>query len=863
MREQHPLNFLGRIRVIPNVPERLSGLSDLSKNVWWTWNPLARALFRRIHLPTWIQVNGNPSDFLRRVRQPDLDAAAADPEVLKLYDRVMEMFNSYISSTNTWFSRQKEKGVDVQVGYFSAEFGLHHTLPNYSGGLGVLAGDHVKSAANLGFPLIAVGLLYREGYFYQTIDEEGAQKAHYLPLDFDILPIRQAKDPKGHPAKVSVDLAGTTVWLRVWETMIGRNKLFLLDADVPENSAEDRRLTARLYGGDIETRIQQEIILGIGGVRALRALGKEPTVFHMNEGHSVFLGLERLREFVQDEGLNFAEALEVVRTSSLFTTHTPVPAGNDVFGIELIDKYFSRYYGALGISRTDFLELGLDRTADNREVFSLTALGLRLCSMANGVSEIHGHVARKMWAHLYRDIPAAEAPIGHITNGVHTLSWMSFEMQGLVDRYFPKDWRARVMEPELWKKIDTIPDEELWEIMKTLKLELVKFIHLVLSKQHKRFGETPEKLREIEDVFTTDALTIGFARRFATYKRATLIFRDPARLARILNNPNRPVQIVFAGKAHPADKHGQEFIRQIQLYSRQPEFKNKIVFIENYDINVCRRLTSGVDVWLNNPMPPQEASGTSGMKVPLNGGLNVSVLDGWWAEAFRENAMCGWAIGEDKVQETQAMQDAVDAESIYRILEEEVVPVFFDRDESGIPRKWLERTREAMKVIAPLFSTDRMVSDYAERYYLPGSKRLKALSAHKFARAKALADWKMGMRINWPMVRARGTACSVTGRTVHVREAIEVTAEVELGRISPEEVSVEIYVESLNRNGGFQQEIVRIPMTLTGRDEETKAHIYKGSLEEIDTGEFGYTVRVLPRHPDLVNPVELGLVRWA
>jgi starch phosphorylase len=861
MRQHHPLNFLGKIRVVPNIPKRLAGLKDLSKNVWWTWNPLARALFRAVHLPTWITVNGNPVDFLRRVRQPDLDAAAKDKEVLKLYDRVMEMFNEYITSKNTWFSKNQEKGVDVLIGYFSAEFGLHHTLPNYSGGLGILAGDHVKSAANLGIPLISVGLLYRDGYFYQSIDEEGAQEAHYHALDFDVLPISLAKDAKGAPVKVGVELAGRTVYVRAWEVTIGRNILLLLDADVPDNSVEDRRITARLYGGDTETRIQQEILLGIGGVRVLRALGKQPTVFHMNEGHSVFLGLERLRELVQEHHLNFAEALELIRGTSLFTTHTPVAAGNDVFSIDLIDKYFSRYYSALGISRTDFLELGLDRTGDNREVYSLTALGLRLCSMANGVSEIHGQVARKMWAHLYRDVPAAETPIDHITNGVHTLSWMSFEMQELVDRYFPAGWRARVMDPELWENFDKVPDAELWDVIKTLKHELVLFIHRVLRKQHQRFGETPDKLREVEDVFTENALTIGFARRFATYKRATLIFRDTARLARILNNPERPVQIVFAGKAHPADKQGQDFIRQIQAYARQPEFKNKIVFIENYDINVCRRLSSGVDVWLNNPRPPLEASGTSGMKVPLNGGLNVSVLDGWWAEAYRANPQSGFAIGDETIYESSEMQDAVDAESIYRILENEVVPAFFERDKKGIPTRWLAHARASLKLIAPLYSTDRMVADYFQKFYSQGSRRLVELGGHKFDRAKKLADWKMGMRINWPMVRARGTACSVTGRTVHVREPIEVTAEVELGRISPDEVSVEIYVESLHHGNGLP-EVVRIPMALLNMDDATRTFTYKGQLEEIDTGEFGYTVRVLPKHRDLTNACEMGLVRW-
>jgi starch phosphorylase len=562
MRQHHPLNFLGKIRVVPNIPKRLAGLKDLSKNVWWTWNPLARALFRAVHLPTWITVNGNPVDFLRRVRQPDLDAAAKDKEVLKLYDRVMEMFNEYITSKNTWFSKNQEKGVDVLIGYFSAEFGLHHTLPNYSGGLGILAGDHVKSAANLGIPLISVGLLYRDGYFYQSIDEEGAQEAHYHALDFDVLPISLAKDAKGAPVKVGVELAGRTVYVRAWEVTIGRNILLLLDADVPDNSVEDRRITARLYGGDTETRIQQEILLGIGGVRVLRALGKQPTVFHMNEGHSVFLGLERLRELVQEHHLNFAEALELIRGTSLFTTHTPVAAGNDVFSIDLIDKYFSRYYSALGISRTDFLELGLDRTGDNREVYSLTALGLRLCSMANGVSEIHGQVARKMWAHLYRDVPAAETPIGHITNGVHTRSWIAPQMMNILERHlrpglglpdFARRSLAAGRQGLPGRDLGDPPDPEgRADRLRPPPLPGAG------GPPRREPGRSPRprahdpRSRRSRSSDSRAASRPTSARR-SCFRGLGAAGPSPATM------PERPVQLVFAGKAHPRRQAGSGF----------------------------------------------------------------------------------------------------------------------------------------------------------------------------------------------------------------------------------------------------------------------------------------------------------------
>ncbi|MDX2177424.1 MAG: alpha-glucan family phosphorylase [Candidatus Sumerlaeia bacterium] len=864
MRAQHPLTFLGRVRVVPNIPARLKGLADLSKNMWWTWNPLARSLFRRIDLTTWISCNGNPLEFLRRVRQSALDAAAKDKEVLGLYDRVMEMFEEYIRSENTWYSKIEKKGSEFLIAYFSAEFGLHHTLPQYSGGLGVLAGDHVKSATNLGLPFVGVGILYREGYFFQDIDENGVQQAIYHQFDYETLPIKAARSKKGEAVNVSVEIGARTIHLRMWEVSIGRNSLYLLDADVPENSVEDRRLTARLYGGDHELRIQQEIILGIAGVRALRAMGKEPSVYHMNEGHSSFLALERVREYVVEHKLSVPEAIEMVRATTVFTTHTPVPAGNDVFGFDLIDKYFRGFYPQLGMSRADFLELGYDKAPDNRDVFSMTALALRMASMANGVSKIHGHVSRGMWAHLYRDAPPVETPIDSITNGVHTLSWMSFEMQGLMDQYLPKNWRNNVMDRKLWDSLDKIPDEEIWEVRRVLKSELVKFIHRVLYRQHERFGETPEQLREVDKVFQDDALTIGFARRFATYKRATLIFRDRRRLARLLNDSERPVQIVFAGKAHPADMQGQELIRQIQMVSREPEFLNKIIFIENYDINVARRLTAGCDIWLNNPRKPLEASGTSGMKVPLNGGLNVSILDGWWAEAYEMEPLSGWALGDDHDYPNTEMQDAVDAESFYRTLENEVIPTYFDRDDRGIPRAWMRRVRASMKALTPVFSTDRMVSEYVEKFYLPGTERHKAFKAKSFKRAKDLSEWKLAVRGNWPMVRLRTSVLESDSSEVHVREPIRVSAEVELGRLKPEDVTVEIYAEAVHsRNGGSGAEVTRIPMKLVRADDGGRYHVYEGSLERMESGEFDYTVRVLPANKDLLSPVEMGLVRWA
>jgi starch phosphorylase len=861
IRTSAPSAWLGKVRVIPNIPERLAGLAELSKNLWWTWSPLARKLFREIDLPTWIKAEGNPVRFLREVRQAVLDEAARKKEIQALYDRVMTEYRTYVADSQTWYLKHPHTDPEFLVAYFSMEYGIHHTLPNYSGGLGVLAGDHIKSATDLGVPLVAVGLLYREGYFHQEIDEFGNQRANYVPLEWESLPISPALGSEGEELKCEIELAGRRVTVKIWEVRVGRNKLYLLDTDIRENSIEDRRLTARLYGGDFETRIQQEILLGMGGVRALRKVGLKPTVFHMNEGHSVFLAIERLREFVA-EGLSTVEAIEMVRASTVFTTHTPVPAGNDMFTFELVDKYFNRMYPSLGMSRTDFLELGFDKSPEGRDMYSLTALALRTAGFANGVSAIHGQVSRKMWTHLWKDVPENETPIDHITNGVHTLTWMSLDMQDLLDRYFPVDWRSRIMEPELWAAVDLIPDVELWEVVTNQRKAMIRFLRDVLRRQYRRLGKSPDQSRSIEGVFGDNVLTIGFARRFATYKRATLILRDKDRLRRLLNNPEFPVQIVYAGKAHPADQPGQELIRQIQMISREEGFQGKLLMIEDYDMNVGHRLTSGVDVWLNNPRKPLEASGTSGMKVPLNGGLNCSILDGWWPEAFKRNPLCGFALGDDeRTYPNYDMQDDFEAESIYRTIETQIVPLFYQRDAKGLPTEWIRRLRESMRTIAPAFSTDRMVGEYVEKFYLPGNARASRLRAKDYEAAKELAAWKEEMRLNWPTVRVRARTTGNNGHTLRVTERVAVEADVDLGRLHPEDVTVEIYVENLEGEGPHST--VSQPMRHEGYDTDRRAHIYRGELLDLDSGEFGYSVRVLPRHHLQVRPVETGLVRWA
>lgn len=860
-----PADFLGTVRVLPNFPPELAGLEDLSYNMWWSWNPKARALFRKIHEQTWIGVDGNPIRFINTIHQDHLNAAAKNSDVTKLYDDVMQQFNEYMSGKNSWHQRRKHTDKKQQIAYFSAEYGLHESLPIYSGGLGVLAGDHLKSASDLGLPFVAIGLLYRQGYFIQDIDATGQQHAIYRRYDWNDLPVREAHNRQGKEVEIEINLPGRMVKARVWKVQVGRIPLYLLDTDIEPNSQADRRLTTQLYGGDTEMRIQQEILLGIGGIKALRALDYEPTVFHMNEGHSTFLSLERIREFMHDEGLSFSDAHEVVRATTLFTTHTPVPAGNDAFALPLIEKYFRHFWESLGLSRAKFMSLGLDTMPDGSQLFSLTVLALNMASMANGVSELHGHVSRAMWEHVWPDVPADENPIRHITNGVHTRTWLSIDTQNLIEKYFDKDWRDRLEDPELWKQIDRVPDKELWATINKQRSDLVDYVHRRLTDQHKRFGDSPERIAEWARVLDSKTLTLGFARRFATYKRATLIFRDRERLARLMNDPEKPFQIVFAGKAHPADEPGQALIREIQEISRSPEFQGKIVFLENYDIGMGRRLVSGVDVWLNNPRRPYEASGTSGMKVPLNGGINCSILDGWWVEAYRDNPNSGWALGSEVDEyENQNMQDEADAQSIYLTLEKELVPLFYERNKQGIPERWLKMVRESMKTVAAQFSTHRMVQDYTTTYYDAGSVKSALLSANKYERAKKNAEWREKMRAAWPSIRIDARLdTSKQPLTIRVREKLEVVAEVDLGTIDPEDVQVEVYIAPLEqdcRGANFQGGT--IPMRPDG-DGENGRRVYRGSLLEGDSGKYGYTVRVVPRHPDLAHPNEMGLMAWA
>jgi starch phosphorylase len=698
------------------IPQRITRLRELAYNLWWSWHPEAQELYRQIDPVLWEQDYHNPVDFLRDVRQRRLEAAAASETYMQQYDQVMGEFDRYMSASDTWFARAYPAAGDETIAYFSAEFGLHESLPIYSGGLGVLAGDHVKEASDLGLPFVAVGFIYPQGYFRQQLDASGWQDAIYSKLNFADIAASPALTPQGHEVVVEVELPGRTIYAKVYRIQVGRISLFLMDTDIHPNNPQDRELSARLYGGDDEMRVAQEIVLGIGGVRALRQMDVNPTVWHMNEGHSAFLVLELARELVQ-RGTPFVDAVKEVRARSVFTTHTPVPAGNDAFTLQLMEEYFAQYWPQLGLSRDEFLNVALQQTAWGPR-FAMTVLALKLSERHNGVSKLHGHVAREMWHWLYPDKSQDEVPIISITNGVHTATWLALEIRRLFDAYLGQDWDAHLDDLALWQKVHEIPDEVLWETRRALKRRLVAFARERTKRRYEQFGTPPM----IWPVLDEDAFTIGFARRFATYKRATLLFKDPDRLKAILNRGDRPVQIIFAGKAHPKDDPGKLFIQQVYQMSQQSGFAGRILFLEEYDMFVARQLVQGVDIWLNTPRRPHEASGTSGQKASLNGAPNLSILDGWWPEAY--NGRNGWSIGEEREYADQDEQDWLDGQQLYHLLESEVVPLFYER-EGGVPRKWLAWSKAAIATVAPVFSTRRMVKEYVTKLYMPAAGVVK------------------------------------------------------------------------------------------------------------------------------------------
>ncbi len=843
--------------IIPSLPEKLSFLKTLAYNLWWSWNHDAIDLFRRLDRDLWEKTNHNPIKMLGQINQARLEVLANDDGFLSHLERVSQELNNYLHET-TWYEKDFGKSEEIKIAYFSAEFGLTECVPIYSGGLGILSGDHVKSASDLGLPFAGIGLLYQQGYFHQYLNADGWQGELYPRNDFYNMPVQLEKDENENPILIEVDFPEGKVYAQIWKVQVGRINLFLLDTNVSENNEEDKTITGELYGGDNEKRIQQEIILGIGGVRALKTLAINPIVFHMNEGHSAFLALERICISMQENNLNFDQALELTKAGNIFTTHTPVPAGIDRFSPELMEKYFSYYFPLLKISKSKFFSLGKFKINDSSEKFSMAILAIRLANRINGVSKLHKKVSRKMWQKLWEGIPENEIPISSVTNGIHPGSYISRDLAGLYDRYLGPSWTKKPADLTIWKRVDQIPGEELWRTHERRRERLVTFARIRLKKQLNKKGVQNSEIEKVEDILNPEALTIGFARRFATYKRAGLLFHDPERLVKILNQKDRPVQIIFSGKAHPNDKPGKDIIKKIIHYSQQDEFRQHIVFLENYDIVIARYLVQGVDVWVNTPRRYMEASGTSGMKAAMNGVINVSILDGWWDEAYSRNV--GWAIGSGESYENFEYQDNIESEALYSLLENEVVPLFYNRGKNNIPRKWLELMKNSMAEICPFFNTNRMVREYTEWYYVPAMNKYGTLFENEQKRAKEIAEWKKKIQKNWNKLSFINI--EYNGRKEYqVGNEISIFAKLHLDGLSPDDVNVEVYHGFLDSDNKIVNgKIDRMDCTENNGD---NVFTFAGKFSCQVSGLYGYTVRVVPKVENLMHPHETGLILWA
>lgn len=840
------MNVIGQVTVLPELPGAIGRLSELAYNLYWSWTPHAQALYQALDAEIWERFQHNPVRTLLELPQSRLDEVAADPDYLERYRQVMADFDAYLNPPDTWASRHAPEM--APVAYFSMEYGFHESLPIYSGGLGVLAGDHCKSASDLGLPFTAVGMLFHQGYFRQLLNKDGWQEEAYDELDLTTLPVRPARTPSGDEARVAVRIADRDIHVRVWELAVGRIRVLLLDTNVPENAEDDRKLTARLYGGNQELRIQQYVLLGVAGIRALRALEIPAGVYHMNEGHAALLGLERVRELVEG-GLDFRAAVEAVASSTLFTTHTPVPAGNDAFAYELVDRYLAKWPGRLHVGRDELYALARhDQFWDGHWVptFSMTVFALNMSRAANGVSELHGEVSRDMWKFLYPGAEAREVPIGHVTNGAHNLTFTSQAMRDLLSTVLPAGWEERLEDEDMWQAVEGLSDAQLEGVQRETKRGMIAFVRRRMREQKIRNGASAAEVAATDSLLSEDALTIGFARRFATYKRATLLFRDRERLSRIVNDPERPVQFVFAGKAHPADNPGKAFIQEIYRMSQEPEFQGRIVILENYDMNVARWLVQGVDIWLNNPRRPLEASGTSGMKASFNGAPNFSILDGWWREGY--DTTNGWPIGEEREYADLNVQDDADAYSLYSTLEESIVPLYYGQADAEGRGGWAKTVRRAIQTVSPRFSMQRQVIDYVQGYYLPLSVRGAAVAAEGGQRAREIASWKTWVRQQWPHTSL--TASAELPTTARPGQTVEVRANVNPAGIRPEDLRV----EAVLKRGDH---VTRVPLA------HAQGGQYRAQVTLEGSGLYAVGVRMLPLIDGLSSELEAGLIKWA
>lgn len=851
---------VAKVKVAPKLPTELERLHELAYNLRWAWDHESIALFRRLDPELWEQTAHNPVWMLGLLSQERLMSLVGDSSFMAHYDRVCASFDGYMNAKSTWYTdHHGDLKTQPTIAYFSMEFGITECLQNYSGGLGVLSGDHLKSASDLNIPLIGVGLLYQEGYFQQYLNADGFQQESYPINDYANLPVILQTDDDGDPIKISVPLPGRELYAQIWKVQVGRVALYLLDSNIDDNGLEeDRNLTDRLYGGDRRTRIRQEILMGIGGIRALRALKIDADVYHMNEGHSAFLLLERIRNYMHDDGLTFEQAKHITAASSVFTVHTPVPAGLERFGFDLIDEHFTDLMSELGISRDQFIDLGRENMG-SYELFSMSVMALDMSAGANGVAQLHGVVSRDMWQWVYPNVPVHEIPISAITNGIHVQTWVSREMAQLFDRYLDPAWRSEESRPEVWEGVTNIPDAELWRTHARRRERLVAFARRRLREQLIRRGVSQMAVEKADEVLNPDALTIGFARRFATYKRATLIFRDLERLRAMVTDEERPIQFIFAGKAHPHDNEGKELIREIVNASRDPDFRDSIVFLENYDINVARYMVQGVDVWLNNPRRPKEASGTSGMKVIYNGGLNCSIPDGWWAEAYRPEV--GWSIGngEEYGPDEWEHQDYIESQALYNIFEQDIIPLFYNQTRDGLPREWIHRVKTSMMELSPFFNTYRMVQQYTEEMYMPRFESAQDMSKPNFDKGIAFAAWRENLNHVWHEVEV--LQVNVNEDDVAIGSKTDITAKVKLGSLKPEDVRVQLYYGMLDTMGNITDGQA-VDMELSD-DHGDNVYTYKTTYLYDTTGNVGFSVRVVPEHKYIYTPFLPGRITWA
>lgn len=848
-----------QLLVLPKLPPRLEKLEALANNLWYSWSWDVVRLFIRLDAEMWEKCYQNPVFMLSKLSQARLESAASDEAFLASLDRVYQKYQDYLSRKK-WFHYKHGEFENDTIAYFSLEYGIDTGLPVYSGGLGVLSGDTLKSASDVGVPMVAIGLLYRYGYFRQFLSTDGWQQERYEENDWYHMPVRLVKDDEGQPVRVTVMLDNVPVQIQIWEVRVGLTPLYLLDTNIPENATKAREITSVLYGGDKDMRIRQEIILGIGGIKALRAMGIKPSLVHCNEGHSWFLALERLRHLITEHNLSLAEASQYVWSTTVFTTHTPVPAGNEKFDPVLIRRYLGALVGELGMEWHDFLSIGRVNPSDDAEHFGMTVAALKSSAFCNGVSELHGHVSREMWHNIWPGLPSEEVPIRAITNGVHPASWIAHDVKDLYESYFGPRFIERPGAPEVWAKVHSIPDVELWRIHNKRRERLVYFSRTRLKRQLKRRGATLGEMQKAEQYLDPQALTIGFARRFSTYKRGNLIFHDLDRLEKLITNEKYPVQIIMAGKAHPLDTPGKEIIKEITEYAKEPRFRNRIIFLEDYDINVARYMVQGADIWLNNPRRPQEASGTSGMKAALNGVINLSVLDGWWAEAYEDEG--GFKIGNGEEYDNVKIQDHLESEALYNALERDIIPLFFDRNEIDLPEGWVKKMKAAIHKTGECFSAQRMLIDYTNEFYIPAIKASHKLKADDFALTREVTAWMARISNSWARIDISDIRLEDVSATVQVGHQVKISMDVSLGDIHPDDVTVEIVSGQLNSQEQFL-DFSPVPAALNGTaPTDGGVYTYYGEVVCRESGRLGITARVVPRNENLLHTCRPKLISW-